>query len=158
VTVVGCTGHQALSHDTKRSVAAAIAAELARLPGPLVGVCSLAAGADQIFAQAVLAADGQLRVVIPSDGYASTFSTEDRAAYRALLSGATSVTTLPFSEPSEQAYLEAGQEVVTSCELLIAVWDGAPAAGLGGTGDVVSYARALGRTVSVIWPTGASRG
>jgi hypothetical protein len=158
VTVVGCTGHQNLSPDTASTVAAAIATELARLPGPLTGVCSLAAGSDQIFAEVVLSARGQLRAIIPCHGYASTFAPVDRVAYETLLSAATSTTTLPHPEPSEQAYMEAGHEVVKSCELLIAVWDGAPAAGLGGTADVVRYAREKGCAVSVIWPTGASRG
>ena len=33
---------------------------------------------------------------------------------------------------------------------MIFVWDGKPAAGIGGTGDVVDYARALGKPLIVI--------
>lgn len=41
---------------------------------------------------------------------------------------------------------------------LIAVWDGQPAAGFGGTADVVAYARNHDIVVTVVWPDGAERG
>lgn len=157
MTVVGCTGHQTLSPDTAGMVATAIAGELSRFPAPLVGACSLAAGADQIFAETILAAGGELRAIIPSEGYATTFANGDRVRYATLLAAANAITTLPFAVPCEEAYLAAGHRVVDSSDVLMAVWDGAPAAGLGGTADVVRYAHAQGRDVLVIWPTGASR-
>jgi hypothetical protein len=40
---------------------------------------------------------------------------------------------------------------------MMAVWDGHPADGRGGTGDVVERARALGLPVTVVWPAGAAR-
>ena len=46
--------------------------------------------------------------------------------------------------------------MVDHSELLIAVWDGKPAAGLGGTGDVVSYARQSGKHVYQIDPVSRS--
>lgn len=157
MTIVGCTGHQSLSPATRHSIAAAIEAELQRYPPPLVGVCSLAVGADQIFADKVLAAGGELRAIIPSDGYATTFSDEARPRYSALLAASTATTTLPYAAPREQAYLAAGKRVVEACDVLMAVWDGAAAAGLGGTADVVDYAHACGREVVVIWPPGSTR-
>ena len=41
--------------------------------------------------------------------------------------------------------------------MLVAVWDGQPARGLGGTADVVAYARQRGVPMEVIWPQGATR-
>jgi hypothetical protein len=64
---------------------------------------------------------------------------------------------LEFDEPTEEAFWAAGQRVVEESEQLIAVWDGRPAGGLGGTADVVAYAQKLGKNVLVIWPTGARR-
>lgn len=64
---------------------------------------------------------------------------------------------MPFDEPSEKAYWSAGQEIVNQADRLLAVWDGQPAAGLGGTADVVRYARAQGKLVTIIWPEGARR-
>jgi len=90
-------------------------------------------------------------------GYESTLSGDDRRSYDQLIDKADRVTHLDFPEPSEQAYWAAGQEVVNRCDLLIAIWDGKPSRGLGGTGDVVEYARAAGKDVRIIWPSGAVR-
>jgi hypothetical protein len=155
--VVGVTGHQRLSAGTRTLVKAAIEEGLAQLDSP-PGVCSLATGADQIFAEAILKAGQPLEVVIPCAGYERTFTTSAAAeTYHRLLSQATSVVRLPFVEPSEDAFFAAGRAVVERCTVLMAVWDGEPAAGLGGTADVVAYARRVGREVRIIWPIGASR-
>lgn len=65
---------------------------------------------------------------------------------------------MPYEEPSDEAYLAAGQEVVDLTDTLLAIWDGQPARGLGGTADVVRYARSVGKRVVVIWPLGSARG
>lgn len=159
MTRIGCTGHQGLSPSTRRRVAAAIADLLAQQKqDTFVGLSSLAQGADQLFAFAVLAAGGQLHAMIPSQGYEQTFSTQHaRDTYAALLLLAEDKTTMPFAGPSEDAFLAAGHEVVNQCDMLIAVWDGKEAAGKGGTGDVVNHARACGREVQVVWPEGSRR-
>jgi hypothetical protein len=46
---------------------------------------------------------------------------------------------------------------VDRSSVLVAVWDGQPARGLGGTADVVAYARQRGVPMEVIWPRGATR-
>lgn len=122
------------------------------------GVSSLAAGADQRFAQTVLRLGGSLQVVVPSRHYESTFQTQrERDQFARLLDQASQVECLDHEAPSEEAFLEAGHRVVELCDVLIAVWDGLPAQGPGGTADVVAYARSLGRPVTVIWPPGAKR-
>jgi hypothetical protein len=124
----------------------------------LVGVCSLAAGADQLFARFVLEIGGDLHVIIPSNAYESTFVGESaRKEYHGLLERARSVETLDFDEPCEGAFLEAGRRGVEMSDLLIAIWDGRPARGMGGTGDIVDVARELGRRVEVLWPPGVNR-
>lgn len=160
MTRVGCTGHQRLSPVTRRRVAQEIAAALLRLDGaePILGLSSLAAGADQCFALAVLAAGGRIHAVLPSEGYEGTFvSHEDRRQYLSLLSLSDEPTTLAFPHPDEDAYLAAGKHVADNCDVLLAIWDGQPAAGRGGTGDIVAYARARGVEVHVIWPEGSTR-
>jgi hypothetical protein len=64
---------------------------------------------------------------------------------------------LEYTESTEQAHLDGGRAVVDNSSLLVAVWDGQPARGLGGTADVVAYARQRSIPVTVIWPKGASR-
>jgi hypothetical protein len=158
VTTIGCTGHQTLSPLTRRRVAAALATQIAKVEDELVGLCSLAVGADQVFAHVLLASGGRLHAVIPCQGYAGTFGDEAaRQEFERLLSAAHEVTELPFSEPSEEAFMAAGRTVADRCDLLLAVWDGQPAAGLGGTGDVVSHATDRGKPVEIVWPDGSSR-
>jgi hypothetical protein len=159
VTVVGCTGHQTLTVATRTAVTHAVAAWLRRLDdGNLEGVCSLAAGADQIFARALLAAGGRLHVVVPCADYASTFTTDEaRADYTGLLASSASSEQLPYPSPTEEAFMAAGRVVADRSDLLLAVWDGAPAAALGGTADVVRYAKKGGKAVEILWPQGARR-
>ena len=42
-------------------------------------------------------------------------------------------------------------------DLLVAVWDGLPARGFGGTADAVAYAERTGVPCTIIWPPGATR-
>jgi hypothetical protein len=160
VTRIGFTGHQDLSVSTQREVAAVIGTLLADYSdGKLIGLTNLAQGADQLFAFSVLAAGGDLEVVVASQGYERSFQTERaRNTYKALLTLAADATALPYTAPSEDAYLAAGHEVVDRCDMMLAVWDGRDAAGRGGTGDIVAYARERGVEVRVIWPSGARRG
>jgi hypothetical protein len=154
---VGFTGHQTLSPATRRSVAAAIKGEL-KDEKNLIGLVSLAAGADQIFAKTVLELGGGIVAVIPSAEYERSFaSNTDLIDYRALLKQAYRTIILPFDEPSEKAYWAAGQEIVKRSDRLLAVWDGKPAQGLGGTADVVGYARTRGTPVTIIWPESGRR-
>jgi hypothetical protein len=138
---IGVTGHQTLSSESLPWVTTQID-ELLGSAGPrLVGVTSLAIGADQLFAQRVLACGGQIYAVIPHSDYSHTFkSTADRQQYEALLAEAKNVETLTGSTSPEEAYLMAGQRVVDLSDAVLAIWDGKPAAGKGGTGDAVEYA------------------
>lgn len=124
----------------------------------LIGVSSLAAGADQLFAQVVLEIGGVIDVVVPAQRYRATFSrAEDLALYETLLAQAREIVTLPFDEPSEEAFAAAGRHVVNASDCLVAVWDGQPARGLGGTADVVDFANRRGLPVVVIWSPGLNR-
>lgn len=48
-----------------------------------------------------------------------------------------------------ECYFNQGFHMLEALDVLVAVWDGEPAKGMGGTGDVISQARAIG--VHVIW-------
>lgn len=158
MTTLGVTGHQAIAPDVGDFVLARLSAIVGELEAPLAGVTSLAAGADQLIAAELLRRGALLHVVLPSRGYERTFASDaELASFRSLLAAAHAVTRLDFAEPSEQAFLAAGRSVVDACGLLLAVWDGEPARGLGGTADVVAYARRVGRPVRVVWPSGVGR-
>jgi hypothetical protein len=158
VTALGVTGHQTIPPGARELVVGAIRDILSEAEAPLYAVTSLAAGADQLFATEFLRTGGRLHVIVPSRNYERTFTTkEDLALFRSLLKAAHTVTRLDYEEPSEEAFLAAGKGVVDNCETLIAVWDGKPARGLGGTADVVRYARDTGKAVSIVWPDGIGR-
>jgi hypothetical protein len=158
VTALGVTGHQAIPPGAREMVVGAIRDILSEADAPLYAVTSLAAGADQLFATEILRTGGRLHVIVPSRNYEQTFSTNgDLALFRSLLEAAHAVTRLDYEGPSGEAFLAAGKEVVDNCEMLIAVWDGKPARGLGGTADVVRYARETGTAVSIVWPDGIGR-
>ena len=65
---------------------------------------------------------------------------------------------MPFDTARRESYLAASQHLLFEVEELLAVWDGGPSGGLGGTADVVAAARQRGLPVHVIWPHGAARG
>ncbi|MFI9011177.1 hypothetical protein ACIGNX_28470 [Actinosynnema sp. NPDC053489] len=151
------SGHRILPEAARAHAEREIRDLLDRRSGPVIGMTSLAEGADQLFARLVLEAGGTLHAVIPARDYDTTFSGAGLTGYRQLLAVANEVVELDFDRSDEPAYLAAGHFVVEHCELLVAVWDGQPARGPGGTADAVARARELGRDVLVTWPSGVRR-
>jgi len=138
---VGITGHQELEDPKAWDwVKPKIEELLATLPQPVIGITSLAVGADSLFARVVLQHNGSIEVVLPFAGYELKLQAHERDEYRRLLERASTLTVLQRKQTDEDSYFEAGKKVVDRAELLIAVWDGKPAKGLGGTADIVDYA------------------
>ena len=155
---IAVTGHQDIPPQALEYVRRGINGALDEVKDDLVGISSLAAGADQLFGSLVVERGGRLKVVLPCKGYEKTFShSEDLKTFHALLERAATVETLSFEEPSDEAYLAAGCRVVDLSEMLLAVWDGQPAKGKGGTADVVGYARSRATRVEIVWPKGIKR-
>lgn len=154
---VGITGHSNLVEDCVPAVRAALTKVLDELDRPLVGVTCLAPGADQIFARAVLALGGEVEVVLPALDYRERLKPHQLADYDELRAAATVVSVLPHMSSGRMAYVAANERMLASVELLVAVWDGVPAQGKGGTADVVEQARASGVPIEVIWPPEARR-
>lgn len=155
---IGITGHSNLTAATEEVVYEALRNIL--LPHPsyvLVGVSCLARGADQLFAQAVLDLGGALQVVLPAPDYRTKIKPDNIARYDALVDAAQSVHVMPFETSRRESYMAASEHVLATVDEIIAVWDGGPSGGLGGTADVVSAARQRGIPVQVIWPQGATR-
>lgn len=139
---IGITGHQKLRQLSDWDwVSAELRRVLEAYSPSLIGISSLAAGADQLFAEIVLENGGTLEVIVPCADYENTFTyLEDRETYLSLLASATQVKVLENAGSKEDAYLQAGERVVDASDLVLAVWDGHPPAGLGGTADAVRYA------------------
>lgn len=153
---IGVTGHQRLPDPAAWPwVEATIRTVLSSMESPWTAVSSLAQGADQVFARIALEEGAALRAVIPFPGYEETIQAgEPRERYHSLLARASQVETLERLATDEESYLRAGQRMVDLSDFVVAVWNGQKAAGLGGTGDVVEYARSRGKEVFHIDPIG----
>jgi hypothetical protein len=123
-------------------------------------ISALAEGSDRMVAEAALERGIQLAAVLPFQAteYAHDFSDEaSQTQFRALLESAVSVKTVPNSgQDRESAYEAAGIMMLDVADVLIAVWDGGPAAGRGGTGEIVEHARRRGLPVLVVDATAAT--
>lgn len=156
---IGITGHANLSTGTVPLVADAIKAALAdHAATELTGITCLARGADQVFARAVLDMGGTIEVVLPAADYRDRKVKPDNAAeFDTLISQAATVHTMPFAESNPDAYMAASEQVLSTVDALLAVWDGGPSGGHGGTADVVEAATKRRIPVTIIWPAGAAR-
>ena len=149
---IGITGHQELNDPAAWTwVRSMLRHEVGGATLPLVGVTSLAVGTDQLFARVVLDLGGSLLAVLPFADMERSFSPEHLYAYRELVKKA-SVEVLTTSGSDEDAYFAAGQRVVDLSDRILAVWDGGPAKGKGGTADIVSYALQRGVSLAHINP------
>ncbi|MFJ7423452.1 hypothetical protein ACIQXD_33320 [Streptomyces uncialis] len=134
---IGVTGHRGLPGSVETAVRALLADEAERQAAVcgsdgLVAVSCPADRPDSWWADLVLAAGGRLEAVVPADDH------------RTGLTGST-----------PQAH-QAGSEILVGlCHALVAVWDGLPARGCGGTADAVAHG--TGTPVTVLWPEGAAR-
>jgi hypothetical protein len=122
-------------------------------PSEFLVVSSLAEGSDRIVAEAGLAAGFALEAVLPLTRaeYARDFETQkSHAEYEALLGRATEIIeTGGAADDRPRAYETAGFAMLANIDLLIAIWDGEEAAGIGGTAQIVD--RAIADGIVVVW-------
>lgn len=127
----------------------------------LVIVSSLAEGADRIVARAGIERGFLLDAVLPfqRDDYAADFRTDDaRKEYSGLLKSARSVFELQGNRSKQnRAYEAAGLVMLGTVDLLIAVWDGKDAAGIGGTALIVEKAISARVPVILIEPADSTK-
>ena len=156
--ITAITGHRGLPRATEGLIDTAIRHRLAEhRDDELVGMSCIADGADSIFAQAVLDAGGSLVVIVPAAEYRDGLPAGHHPVYDALLARAAEVIRLDRHESTSQSHMDASIYMRDRADQLLAVWDGQPARGYGGTADVVHAAKQRGAPVAVIWPRGAQR-
>jgi hypothetical protein len=110
-----------------------------------------------MFARAILDAGGDLVVVRPAATYREGLPVEHHPTYDALMERAADVIRLDHPESTSEARMDASLRTIDDADVRLAVWDGKPARGYGGTADVVAAARERGVPVTIIWPEGARR-
>jgi hypothetical protein len=168
---VGVTGHRTFDDAaTVRAqldaVFSAIGAALATLrsatpsaaPVTLRIISPLAEGADRLAAEAGLATGASLHCPLPFERaeYAKDFAEPaSKDAFDQLLSKAERVLELDGApERRDLAYLAAGQVVVGYSDVLVAVWDGEPSRGRGGTAEIIAEALKESLIVIAVDPAG----
>jgi len=155
---IGITGHRGLNGDVERQVRALLAQAVATYDaGELTGVSCIADGPDAWFAQAVLDHGGRLEVAIPAEQYRDALPEWHHPVYDNLLRRAADVHHTGLTASDSAAHMAGSEVLVGLVDELLAVWDGNPARGYGGTADVVAYAERVGVPVRVLWPEGAAR-
>jgi hypothetical protein len=127
---------------------------------------SLAEGADRMVAKEVLKlVDSQIEAVLPlcKEDYEQDFcSSESLQEFTELFNQSSrsigledrSMRDLPSGTDDEEfrrrAYEAAGRYVVDHCDVMIALWDGQPSQGKGGTAEIVACARQKSRPLIII--------
>ena len=123
-------------------------------------VSPIADGADQIAAEVALELGWELQAILPfrRAQYRSSLANHGaREGLDLLLDRAVCTLELPGEEEADiDAYVMTGRATVAHCDILIAVWDGRPPRGRGGTGEVVQYALTRGTAIAHI-PTDLER-
>ena len=158
IWIVGFTGHRHLRdpEKVKEVIGTVLDSVRADIPGQLVGYSSVAIGADTLFAETWLSSGLPWMALLPraENDFRNDFTESDWAKTSALLRRAARVQTLSGIKEAERdlAYLECGLLVVDEADLVIAVWDGKPSRGVGGTADIVTNARTLIKPLILIDP------
>jgi len=161
--VVACVGHRRLPHEERvasvmRERLQAVRVAAGQNNGTVVAESSIAAGADTLFAEQALAAGMPWRAILPMPEaeFSHDFTAEEWGRASECLKRAIDVVVgsleirlerLRQSEIRASAYLDAGLRMLDEADLLLAVWDGEPARGHGGTAEIIAYAKTQGKPV-----------
>jgi len=151
---VGVTGHRFLAEVDKLRAAVEDALDRVQSAFPntkMAIVSPLAEGADRLVAKAGLARGAKLTVPLPLPvaDYVTDFRTDrSKQQFRRLLEQAGEVMVVAATEDRNEAYAQVGLHVLDESDVIIAIWDGQPAQGEGGTADIVR--RALDRGMPVL--------
>ncbi len=149
----GITGHQDLGNNVTIAWIQDTLARLVVENEVSQGFTCLAKGADQLFAAVLTEKNIPFTAVIPCIDYEKAFDDQTaRSQYIRFVQMAEEIIRLNFPHPSEQAFFEGGRKVVECSDLIFAVWNGKPARGLGGTGDIVNFSKQEGKAVVHINP------
>ncbi len=152
--VVGFSGHRKLADPAGvervlRNVLASLSAES---DVEWLALSSLAAGSDMLFARTALRVGLGWEAVLPLPPaeFRRDFADAEWREVEELLGEAEHVGVVSERSQRDDSYLDCGMETVNHCDVLVAVWDGEPARGRGGTAEIVAYARDLGRPLIII--------
>ena len=154
---IGVTGHRALSNydDLIHSIDLAFDKIISSVDASSIQILSsLAEGADRLVASLAIENHGaQLIAPLPfkTPDYMLDFDSEaSQKEFHALLEKAEETIIISREKTRQECYLSAGRYILKNCDVLIAVWNGKPAKGVGGTADIVSEARMINLPIAWI--------
>jgi hypothetical protein len=153
VLAVGFTGHRHLPDEAKSRahIFQVLKEKKEKTPGTVYGVSSVAAGGDLIFAESCIQLGLPLRILLPmpKQQFRDDFDPPTWERVEEVLRRAMSVEVTGGEQDRDARYYECGIETVLQSRFLVALWDGEPSRGLGGTEQIVSFAKIEGRPV--VW-------
>ncbi|MGA7157347.1 MAG: hypothetical protein WBY53_10890 [Acidobacteriaceae bacterium] len=153
VLAVGFTGHRNLPNEAEsRKLLYDLLAEKKRSTSEvLLGISSIAAGADLLFAESCIALNIPLRVLLPFpvDDFRADFDPPSWSRAERVMKQSISIEVIGNAQQRDERYYECGVETVLQTQWLIALWNGEAAHGLGGTQQIVAFARRIGKPV--VW-------
>lgn len=155
---IGFTGHRKLPDEAKcrEAIRKVLQDWKARVPGVVYGVSSAAAGGDLLFAETCIELNLPIRVFLPMprEQFRNDFDDPTWRRAERVLASALWVEVTGAGQESTERYYECGIETVQQSQLLIALWDGGPGRGMGGTEDMVHFAKEQGRPI--VWINSAT--
>lgn len=165
---IGVTGHRELQNieSLKQALQAVFkdirlkSSDGTHTPVKWCALTPLAEGADRLVANEILKQDKDniMKVVLPLtvEDYLDSFSTQDsKTEFCMIMSKIKSPLSLRkkslkeefpeemMEEARNRAYEDVGRFVVDHSDILIALWDHKPAAGRGGTAEIIEYAKKI---------------
>ena len=154
---VGVTGHRDAdeSDDLIASIERGLneASEAGDSDTRLVQVVTLLSeGADTLVAEVAMSLNIPVLALLPLplDDYRRHFSPHHLTRFECMLSSCEDIVLPPSALPAPECYQLAGERMLAMSDVLLALWDGRPAGGLGGTSDVVRMAKSKGKRVIVV--------
>ncbi len=154
VLAIGFTGHRSLPDEagSRQAIRNFLARQKESHQGIVYGVSSAASGGDQIFAESCIELGIPIRILLPRPApqFRSDFDEASWQRTQRILNAAISVETVTGSEDQNEQYYDCGVRTVSDCQLLIALWNGLPSRGAGGTEEMIDYARKIGYPVAWI--------
>jgi hypothetical protein len=152
--VVGFSGHRQLANleGAASAIREALVLLRSELSGEWIALSSIASGGDRLFVQQArsLGLSWHAILPLPRAEFAKDFTPAEWSVVEATLETADHLRVMAESGDRQESYLDCGVETVDESDVLLAVWDGDPARGKGGTADVVQYAKAIGKPLLIV--------
>ncbi|HTX40817.1 MAG TPA: hypothetical protein VMD25_03225 [Acidobacteriaceae bacterium] len=150
---IGFTGHRTLREEApcRQAILDFLREQQAKSSGHVYGISSAAAGGDLLFAESCMELGIPLRVLLPMarEEFRRDFDAASWTRAEEVLGRAASVEVTAGSEDRREQFYDCGVLTVQQSQVLLALWDGQPSRGMGGTAEIVAFAETIGRPV--VW-------